>query len=270
MEEEIITETFEDVAGPQVVKPANVDTVLCVDTSGSMAGRLIAEACAGVAGVCTALTERACAGDTLSLIGFGSDVRELQARQPVASVDAVYLQDRLRASVGERTALLDAIARGVVSAKTRLGSAGQGDVCFAEVMVLTDGEENDSKISRSELRELLAAVGAKRHSEDGRCLVHVTLVYVGSSPSGRAQLDELAQGLEHVTVKAYKDSQGGIAMAFSGFVTAMASRTVRRVRTTKKLVRRMVTNGSGGGGSDGSKATGQKLRKPMQVMNRRR
>eukprot|EP00750_Incisomonas_marina_P025544 INCI5552.1.p1 GENE.INCI5552.1~~INCI5552.1.p1 ORF type:complete len:495 (+),score=91.65 INCI5552.1:92-1576(+) len=267
VEEEVITETFEEVAGPETIKPVNVDTVLCVDTSSSMAGRRITEACAGVAGVCTALAKRACAGDTLSLIGFGSKTHDMQPRQLVATVDASHLQAQLRAAVGGCTALLDAIARGVISAKTRPGSAGKDDACFAEVMVLTDGNENNSKVNQSELRKLLLATGTKRHSEDGRHLVHVTLVYVGSSSSGRAQLDELAKGLEHVTVKAYKDSQGGIAKAFSGFVTAMASRTVRCVRTTKK-VRRMVTDATARKGV--SNANDKQFCKPMQHMNQRR
>ena len=269
VEEEIITEVLEETAGPDVLKPVTVDTILCVDTSISMEGRLMTEACAGVAGVCAALAERACGGDTLSLIGFGSAVHELQARQPVASVDATRMQAQLRGAVGGFTALRDAIARGVVSAKTRPGTAGQDDACFAEVMVLTDGNENNSNTSIADLRALLAAAGTKLHSADRRCLVHVTLVYVGSSRHGRAQLDELAQGLKHVTVKAYNDSQGGIAKAFSGFVTAMASRTVRRVRTTKK-VRRMVATKDNLGGSAKAAAAGKKFRKPMQNMNRRR
>ena len=257
VEEHVTTEIFEEVTGPNVTKIVAVDTILCVDTSSSMEGQRIKEACAGVGSVCVALANRNCAGDSLSVLGFGSTVHELQNRQAVTNVDAEYLQSQLYASVGGCTALFDAIARAVASNKAHAGGAGR-QPCFAEVMVLTDGQENDSKVSQRELRELLQKAGKKRHGEDGRSLVHVTLVYVGTSTSGRAQLDELADGLEHVTVNAYKDSQGGIAKAFSGFVTAMASRTVRRVKTTK--VRRMVNNGSA------SKAN--ETGKPVRDMNR--
>lgn len=259
VEEHVTTEIVEEVTGPDVTTPVAVDTIVCVDTSSSMAGHRIKEACAGVGGVCSALANRHCEADALSVLGFGSRVHELQGRQPVNHVNAEHLKSQLSASVGGSTALFDAIARGVVSNKAHAGGSGQ-EPCCAEVMVLTDGEENASKVSQSELRTLLQAAGKKRRGEDGRSLVHVTLIYVGTSTRGRAQLDQLAEGLEHVTVNAYKDSQGGIAKAFSGFVTAMASRTVRRVKTTK--VRRMVNNG-------GSSASNINVsRKPVRNNNR--
>ena len=126
------------------------------------------------------------------------------------------------ADTGCYTALRDGIALALDS----IDRKRQKDFC--ELMVITDGCENSSSISEQDLREKIRSPGVKNF--------HLTLVYVGDSPSGVAQLKEIANGIDHVYVLSMKQAKGNFKKAFRTYIQ-QAQKLIETITVTQTFTR---------------------------------
>ena len=199
-----------------------------LDVSSSMRGSRTEEMMDGFDFATDTIQNRK-AKDLISAYAFGSRVKMVMGFTAAKCVKPAIVRCLMnKADTGGATALRDGIAMAIDS----IDRKNQKDFC--ELMVITDGEENCSEISEQVLLEKIRSPGIKNF--------HLTLIYVGDSVKGVANLQTLASSCKHARVLSLNEAKGSFKKAFEKYMqqaekriqTWTVTETVTKVTYHKK------------------------------------
>ena len=211
--------------------PTSMLTVIMLDRSSSMSTRVdrdgttrMVAATNGARELLQQLKDRGNEYDVVIVTVFNHTTSVLCAWTHVADLDIDRVLDRI--ILGGGTAIYDAIGRNISLVNGKKATAGKWQRTV-EFFLLTDGEDQHSSSSLAAAKAQLAKPGIANF--------HMTFVSVGVERRGRAALDELASGVQHVEHIAVQDSADAIRDAYRTVRGAM----FRRVETERVEMVRM-------------------------------
>eukprot|EP00942_MAST-04A_sp_MAST-4A-sp1_P011693 g11693.t1 len=232
--------------GATKTKPDGL-TMVDVDKSGSMSGHRDEDANEGVKTVITTSKKMGNRNDCLSIATFGKDVIvPLRFKTPEEIHTGNILKKLAAHKPAGGTCMLDCIKKRIdFLDPSMIRNRGQK---YVEHVVISDGCDNSSKTSISEIRAAISVASRTLPN------YHLTLVLVGHSSSGKQQMDAIASGKSNVHVMTVKMAKGAFVEACKKWLKASSTRVHTYVKITKVTMIAKSTGSKRRGGQGGLKS----------------